>query len=304
MTPEPVRVSIVTPFLNPGRFFVEAIESVLAQTFTAWELLLTDDGSSDGSRDVAQAYAASHPERIRYLAHAGGAHKGASASRNLATKAARGELVAFLDADDVYLPTKLEEQVALLDARPEAGWLYGGTQYWHGWTGEPEDQARDWVWRNFGVEANACVEPPRMLASFLRQPGTVPCMGSVLARRTAIEAMGGWEDTFTHICTDQVFHAKLALRVPVFIADGCWDRYRQHPASACSRAGRAGELDAAMMRYRRWLERYLLQQGVTDHDVWSALRQALEPPGHSWRHRLQAQVSAVAAVARRGVGWR
>src|SRR5436190_7341573 len=119
-----VRVSIVTPFLNAERFITESIESVLAQTWHGWELLLIDDGSTDGSTAIAQRYAAAHPEKIRYLTHQERRNCGASASRNLGARHARGEYLAFLDADDVYLPRKLEEQVPLLDAQPDAAMLY------------------------------------------------------------------------------------------------------------------------------------------------------------------------------------
>jgi glycosyltransferase involved in cell wall biosynthesis len=300
---DPARVSIVTPFLNAGSFIREAVESVLAQTYPHWELLLVDDGSSDGSSSVAQAFAAAHPDRIRYLAHPGRVNKGASASRNFATAAARGEYIAFLDADDVYLPCKLERQVPLLDEHPEAGMLYGGTEYWYSWTGRPEDRGRDWVWQRYGAAPNTIIDPPRMLASFLRDGGTVPCMGSVLARREAIEQVGGWEESFRYICTDQVFHAKLALNVPLFIADGCWDRYRQHDRSACHLVQRAGQSDAAFERYLCWLEGYLWQQRVTDAEVWAALRGALRRLRHPWIDRLQHQAERnVARVRRRLTG--
>lgn len=301
MTGPVVRVSIVTPFLNPGPFFREAVESVLAQTYPEWELLLVDDGSTDGSTAMAQAFAAAQPERIRYLSHDGRVNKGASASRNLATSLARGEIIAFLDADDVYLPDKLAAQVPLLDAHPEAGMLYGGTEYWHSWTGQPEDRARDWVWRRFGVPANATTAPPRLLATYLRDGGTVPCMGSVLARRRAIEEVGGWEAAFRHICTDQVFHAKMTLRWPVFVADGCWDRYRQHPASACHTVQQDGQMDAAFLRYLTWLEAYVTGQRVADADVLAALRGALRPYRHPWLHRLEQQAERQAARVRRAI---
>jgi glycosyltransferase involved in cell wall biosynthesis len=292
-----VRVSIVTPFLNPGRFLREAVESVLAQTYPSWELLLVDDGSTDGSTAIAQAFAAAAPDRIRYLAHDGRANRGASASRNVGTRHARGDLIAFLDADDVYLPAKLEAQVPLLDARPDAGMLYAGTEYWYGWTGRAEDRARDHVWRRFGIEPGTLVGPPRLLATYLRDGGTVPCMGSVLARRHAIDAVDGWEDRFHHICDDQVFHAKMALRHPIYIADGCWDRYRQHEASGCHRESRAGRLDAAFDRYLSWLERYVAEQRVTDGDLLAALKDAVlrqrHPRLHSLKQRAGRQVSRV-----------
>lgn len=292
-------MSIITPFLNPGPFLSEAVQSVVAQTYRQWELLLVDDGGTDGSAARAKAYAAEHPGRIRCLSHEGRANRGASASRNLGTSVSRGEFIAFLDADDVYLPHKLEEQVALLDAHPEAGMLYGGTEYWYGWTGRPEDRARDRVWRHFGVPANTCVDPPQLLVTFLRDPGTVPCMGSVLARKAAIDAAGGWHDGFTRICTDQVFHARMALTVPIFIADGCWDRYRQHPDSECHRAARAGEAEAALVRYRLWLEQELSRRNVREPDVWTALDAALRPHRHPWRHWLERRASVLAAHAGR-----
>ncbi len=280
------RVSIVTPFLNAGRFIAESIESVLAQEYADWELLLVDDGSTDEGTAIALRYAAAHPGKIQYLAHEGHEHRGASASRNLGGRHAAGEYLAYLDADDVYSPAKLREQVPLLDAHPEAALMYAATEYWYSWSGRRGDAARDWIWRSSAARPNEVVAPPRMLIAFLRDGGTVPCMGSVLARRAAVERVGGWEESFRTICTDQVFHAKLCLGFRVLVADGCWDRYRQHEDSACQTVGRAGETEAAFLRYLEWLERYLVQQSVSDPELWSALRKALRRYRHPWLDRL------------------
>jgi glycosyltransferase involved in cell wall biosynthesis len=274
------RVSIVTPFLNPGRFFEEAIESALAQTFADWELLLVDDGSADGSTETAQRYARKHPTKIRYLSHPARGNRGASASRNLGIRHAAGEYLAFLDADDVYLTRKLEEQVPILDAVREAQVLYAATEYWYGWTGEDADIERDAIWQPSDVEIDKVIEPPQLLTAFLRDGGNVPCMGSMLVRRDAAIAVGGFEDSFTRICTDQVFHAKLTLRFRVLFSDVCWDRYRQHPDSSCRTIAAEGKTAAAFETYLRWLERYLVAQQVSDPEVWSALKTALRPYGY------------------------
>jgi glycosyltransferase involved in cell wall biosynthesis len=279
------RVSIVTPFLNAGRFIRESIESVLAQTDGRWELLLVDDGSTDESTQIARGYARDHPGRIRYLAHEGRQNRGASASRNLGAQHATGEYLAFLDADDVYLPRKLESQVPVLDAHPEVGMIYAATEYWYGWSGRHEDARRDWTWRKYGAPTGSVIPPPRMLTTFLRDGGTVPCMGSVLARRSAVEGVGGWEESFRYICTDQVFHAKMCLTWPVLIVDGCWDKYRQHEDSSCQVVARAGQTDAAFRTYLQWLETYLRAQRVDDPQLWSALRSALRPYRHPYLHR-------------------
>jgi glycosyltransferase involved in cell wall biosynthesis len=279
-------VSIVTPFLNARRFIQESIESVLAQTYDDWELLLVDDGSTDDSRSIALRYAEAHPDKIRYLAHDGRQNKGASAARNLGARHAKGEYLAFLDSDDIYLPEKLQQQVPLLDAHRDVALVYAATEYWSSWSGRPEDAGRDWIWRKYGAEPNTVIDPPRMLIAFLQDGGTVPCMGSVLVRRTAVERVGGWEESFRHICTDQVFHAKLSLRFPVLIADECWDRYRQHEDSSCRTVARAGQTDAAFKRYLDWLETYLAVENVADPAVWTALRKAQRPYRHPLLHRV------------------
>src|SRR5829696_811917 len=96
-------VSSVMIFFNAERFIREAIESVFAQTYDNWELLLVDDGSTDDSTQIALHYAEQYPERVRYLEHPGHQNRGMSASRNLGVSQAKGEYIALLDADDVWL---------------------------------------------------------------------------------------------------------------------------------------------------------------------------------------------------------
>src|SRR5690606_41464320 len=84
-------VSVIIPFYNAERFIEEAIESVLVQTYPHWELLLVNDGSTDGSKEIAERYAEQYPERIRYLEHPDRANQGASASRNMGIRHARGD---------------------------------------------------------------------------------------------------------------------------------------------------------------------------------------------------------------------
>jgi len=103
VTPAPA-VSCIVIFLNEERFLAEAIGSVLAQDHEPWELLLVDDGSTDGSAAIAHTFVQRHPDRVRYLQHADGATLGMSAARNLGLAHARGRYVGFLDADDVWLP--------------------------------------------------------------------------------------------------------------------------------------------------------------------------------------------------------
>jgi glycosyltransferase involved in cell wall biosynthesis len=108
-------VSIVMPFLNPPVAFMHAaIESVLAQSYPEWELLLVNDGSRGESVALAREYALQYPEQIRYLEHDGARNRGHSASRNVAIQQAKGEYIALLDADDLWLAGKLEEQIKIM----------------------------------------------------------------------------------------------------------------------------------------------------------------------------------------------
>ncbi|HEY9653496.1 MAG TPA: glycosyltransferase family 2 protein, partial [Coleofasciculaceae cyanobacterium] len=111
-------VSVVTIFLNTEKYIEEAIESIFAQTYDRWELLLVDDGSSDRSTIIALQYAQQYAGKVRYLEHETHQNRGMSASRNLGVRHAQGEYIAFLDSDDVWLPQKLERQVEILESQP------------------------------------------------------------------------------------------------------------------------------------------------------------------------------------------
>jgi teichuronic acid biosynthesis glycosyltransferase TuaG len=113
-------VSIVTPVYNGDQWLAETLASVKAQTFTDWEHLLVDDGSTDLSVNVIEA-AAAHDTRITLLRTA--SNSGPSAARNLALDAARGRFIAFLDADDLWLPNKLERALEWMTAH-EYGFIY------------------------------------------------------------------------------------------------------------------------------------------------------------------------------------
>jgi glycosyltransferase involved in cell wall biosynthesis len=252
----------------------EAIESVLAQTYRYWELLLVDDGSTDESTALAKRYAAQNRDGVHYFEHSGHENRGISASRMLGIAEASGQYVAFLDADDLWLPCKLEEQVALLNAHSEAVMIYGNTQYWHSWRGDSHYRNRDFVPR-LGVEGGTVRQPPTLLPLYLRGEATEPRSSNIMVRRGVFHSIGGFEAAFRDMYEDQVFYSKVCLAAPVFVADACWDRYRQHPDSICAVAEQKGLSDTTRLRYLRWLEQYLLSQHINDRSVWKALREEL-----------------------------
>jgi len=160
-------VSVIMTFFNAQKFIEEAIASIVAQTYANWELLLVDDGSADGSTDIALRYARHYTGRVGYLEHEGHQNQGISASRNLGIANAKGTYIAFLDADDVWLPQKLEQQIAILESQPEAAMVYGPAQFWYGWTGHLGDSQRDLI-QPLGVQLDTLVRPPTVITVFFR----------------------------------------------------------------------------------------------------------------------------------------
>ncbi|MDN5940438.1 MAG: glycosyltransferase [Nitrospira sp.] len=111
------RVSIIIPAYNCARYIGRALDSVCAQTYKDYEILVVDDGSTDDTKDVVMQYG----RKVTYLYQQ---NRGVSAARNHAISKSSGELLAYLDADDMWYPEKLERQVAFLDAHHECGMIH------------------------------------------------------------------------------------------------------------------------------------------------------------------------------------
>lgn len=114
-------VSIIMPSWNTGKFIGESIQSVLNQTYTKWELIIVDDCSTDNTDKIVGSF---KDERIRFLKNA--KNSGAALTRNRAIREAKGEWIAFLDSDDLWLPQKLEKQIAFMK---EKGYTFSFTEY-------------------------------------------------------------------------------------------------------------------------------------------------------------------------------
>ncbi len=288
------RVSAIIIFLNEHRFLAQAIESVLAQTFTDWELVLVDDGSTDGSSDIARRYAEQYPGRIRYVEHPGHENRGMSASRNLGVRHARGAFIAFLDGDDMWFPNKLEHQLALFENYPEAEMVYGPLLCWHSWTGTAEDSDKDFLYGlddiGVHVEGNILIHPPRLLSLFLLHEPFIPA--GVMLRRRVWEEVGGAEESFRGNYEDAVLQTKICLRSPVYLSNECTYRYRIHPDSCARQALNQGTAERDREVFLNWVDQYFKRQRVSDRDLWRTLRRALRPYRSPTIHRLLASLQA------------
>lgn len=283
-------VTCIIIVYNGEAFLDEAIQSVVDQTFGHWELVVADDGSSDSTGEIVRHWAAAD-DRIQLVEHPDQRNHGMSATRNLGLSEAQGDYVGFLDADDVWEPTKIEEQLAVFATHREAAMVYGRTLIWHSW--EPATDVQDFFY-DLGVPPNRVHAPPLLFRNLLRNVYQTPTTCNALMRRTAIEEVGGFDDSFPALFEDQIFFAKILRNFPVFVSDHCWAKYRQHELSSSAASAAAGADDAAQVRYLKGLRRYLEQR----HRLNMADRLAVERTlatvrGRSWmkraRRRLQAR---------------
>ena len=282
------RVSVIVIFLDEERFLREAIESVLFQTLETWELLLVDDGSTDGSTDIAKMAARRLPHKVHYREHEGHANRGMSASRNVGLKYAQGEYVLFLDGDDILTHNALREQVALMEAHPEVGMVYGPMHHWLEWNESPHEQRGDFI-QNLDLAPNTAIEGPSVLATFLRNEGALPSGG--LFRTSLVRAVGGFEDKFRGMYEDQVFRVKFCLRFPVYESSRVWYKYRKHGGSSSAEAVRKNEVHEARRRFLEWAEDYCRQHFDRDALVWKAMTKALRPYRHPRVTLLEKQMA-------------
>jgi glycosyltransferase involved in cell wall biosynthesis len=170
-------VSVIIPAYNAEAFLGETLDSVLAQTYPNLEIIVVDDGSTDATPQLLEKYS----DRIRVLRQA---NAGQAAARNYGARESQGELLAFLDSDDLWDPDKIARQVALLDRFPEALAVYCDHRAIDA-QGQP-------------LASNAALAHPRPSGDILRALLLGPCIitpGLVLLRCTAFDAAGGFDDS-------------------------------------------------------------------------------------------------------------
>lgn len=281
-------ISAIVIFFNEEQFLAAAIASVIAQTYPHWELLLVDDGSTDSSEAIAQSFVKRHPQKIRYITHKNRANKGMSASRNLGVKAAKGSYISYLDGDDIWIPSKLAQQVSLLSAQPKAAMIYGPLKTWCSWTTRPEAKDGTYGAGPTGTHpyCDRLVPPPNLLSLFLKNEEFIPSGGII--QKAAIEAVGGYENAIREGYSDAILFVKLCLHYPVFVTadSGYW--YRQHPHSSTAIAHATGAELAEEKTYLNWVQTYLTQQNIANPTVWAALNKALWPHQHPIQRQLRS----------------
>jgi glycosyltransferase involved in cell wall biosynthesis len=207
-----VSVSLVVATFNHARFLPVALDSALAQTLAGVEVIVVDDGSTDDTPAVLSHYA----HRVRVIRQA---NRGLAAARNAGLAVARGTYVSFLDADDVVMPTKLAEQVALLEASPAVGWTYCDVLIETVATGHEMRASERFGYS--GRTLDGWLFPELIHGNFI--PAIAP-----LIRRGALESAGGFDDRLTAL-EDWDLWLRLSLVAEARYSPAVLVRYRVHP---------------------------------------------------------------------------
>jgi hypothetical protein len=194
----------------------------------------------------------------------------------------------LLDADDVWLPQKLEEQLEILKAYPDISMVYGRSLYWFSWTGENEDLNKDFI-PDLGVKGDEVINPPVLLIRFLQKSALPPPPSAVMARTESISQVGGWEDEFTGLYEDLALFSKLMLKSPVYVSNKCWEKYRQHPESCC--VVDIGKFDSTHLRYLKWFENHLAEQSAKGTNIWKLTQKKLWSYRHPILNRFLAKIN-------------
>ena len=220
-------VSVLTPVFNGERFLDAAVSSVLAQTYENWELLLVDDGSSDGSWSRIEGWARSDA-RIRALAHAGRVNRGVSATRNLALRHASGKYVALLDCDDEWLSDKLERQVRIFEDNPDVVIAYGRAVSIDAGGLELANNPQGIDFPpvcGTGLPSNQ----QDVIEGMIRDTVWLPTL-TVMMKAAEVREVGGFDEGLA-ASEDHLLFTLLASRGQVFFTEEVLARYRVHAAS-------------------------------------------------------------------------
>jgi glycosyltransferase involved in cell wall biosynthesis len=253
-----------------------------------------DDGSSDGSSAIARQLAAAARGRIEYLDHADHRNLGLSASRNAGIRRARGRYVALLDADDAWYPHKLLQQVAILDAHPQAAMVIGASNYWRSWSGQADGAD---VIIPIGAQADTLIAPPQLMTTlYPLGTGATPPPSDILLRRDVVQAVGGFEAAFRGplmLYEDQAFLSRVYRSHPVYVASACWDRYRLRNDSIVATSKASGDYWQVRSHFLHWLRRDLARTGGAPPTVQDALARAIREA------RIKLARARLASAARR-----
>ena len=244
------RVSVVIASYNHAPFIAPCLESVLAQTFQDFEVIVTDDGSTDGTAGLIADFIAQRGD-ARFAVHTSGENRGACIALNHGIRRARGEYVAILNSDDLFLPDKLQRQVTFLDAHPEIAALFGRPLFIDE-RGVPFEDASH---KDHAVFHVANRGRHAWLRHFFDR-GNALCHPTVLIRRSCYESAGLYDARLAQV-PDFDLWIRLCMRHEIHVLREPLIRFRILDQQRNASAGRPAAVIRDAWERRHVLDRFL-----------------------------------------------
>jgi glycosyltransferase involved in cell wall biosynthesis len=223
------KISVIVPIYNQAPFIRETVDSVLGQEYPNVELVLSDDGSTDGTSDILREYAAGDPGRVKVVASE--ENTGIAGAFNRALEAHTGEYIAWLGGDDVMLPGKLERQVAALEARPDAIGCCHDADVFDSDSGRSYGRFSEVYNGRRGVRDGG--------VELLLDPAYMMLPSTMMVRSSAVDGLRF--DKRIRVSNDWLFDIELFRRGQIVGLDDVLARYRRHQRNVTSQTSDALE---------------------------------------------------------------
>jgi glycosyltransferase involved in cell wall biosynthesis len=216
-----IKASVIIPTFNRAEYLGQAIESVLSQTLQDFEIIVVDDGSTDNTREVALSY---KDTRVNYVHKDNG---GVSSARNTGIKTSRGEYIALLDSDDIWLPDNLERKVKILDSHPDIGLVCSDAYFLDNKTGM--NTGTLWSEKRFKYSQNPENAARQPMKDLLWRSCFIMPQATII--RNSVFTTVGYFDESLPTSEDWDFFVRVVQRFPIEIINAPLLKIRRHSAS-------------------------------------------------------------------------
>lgn len=240
----PVFFSVIMPLFNSAVYLKEAIQSVLDQSWTDWEIIAVDDGSGDNTMELLKEYEKSC-SKIKIFQHEGCKNKGVSASRNLAISKSIGNWIALLDADDFWYPEKLEREARIINSYPDAVMIYSKAERLEEESGKNNNDNHVYGSGSEGEIKNAF----RTLL-----PGFFTSTSAVTFKKETFLKCGGFDENLRFAEDTLMFH-QIMEHGSVYCIDKMLSAHRIHKLSAVSNTPHEKKITARFVVYEALIKK-------------------------------------------------
>ncbi len=245
------KVSIITPLYNGIKTLSETYQSIADQDYEDWEWIMFDDGSSDGTPELGRKYASQSSRKIFFFEHEGKKNFGTAYTRNRAIEKSNGEIISFIDQDDIWYKNRLSYHLKLFSGLADCAMIWSPALYWY--------SERTFIQpvgeKGRGLK-NGIYEPPQLIENFLKDLRCTPLPSASMVRRKHFDEVKGFEESVKG-SEDIVLWLKLANSYRIYFDNEIIVKYRKHYDSTLRKAAESGIMNQWNLEFYRWVIEFL-----------------------------------------------